>query len=129
MKYLLDTNIIVDHLRGKKPIGINLIKAGCGASILSQAELIYGAYKSFQPQRNLAKIKAMFFDLEIQIITLNEEIIDQYAKLKAQLEKRGERLDEFDLLIAATAMVMRLVLVTGNISHFQRISYLKVIPQ
>ena len=129
MKYLLDTNIIIDHLRGKKPIDVNFIKVGCYVSILTQGELFYGAYKSSQPERNLAKIKTMFSDLGIQTVTLDEKIIDQYARLKTKLERKGEKLDEFDLLIGATALKMNLILVTGNLFHFQRISRLKVIQQ
>lgn len=42
MKYLLDTDIIVDHLRGRKKIGTRFIEAGCGVSVVTKAELFYG---------------------------------------------------------------------------------------
>jgi len=129
MKYLLDTTVIVNHLRGKKPIKIDFLENGCAVSIITQAELFYGAYKSSNSLANLKKVKAMFLDLGIEVITFNEEIIEQYAKIKTKLEKEGKRLDEFDLLIAATAIEKNLILVSDNLFHFKRISSLKVISQ
>jgi tRNA(fMet)-specific endonuclease VapC len=95
------------------------LEKGCGVSIITQAELFYGAYKSSNSLENLKKIKAMFFDLGIEVISLNEGIIEHYTKIKAKLEKEGKMLDEFDLLIAATAIEKNLILVSDNLSHFK----------
>jgi len=127
MRYLLDTSVIVNHLRGKKSIKIDFLENGSAVSIITQAELFYGAYKSSNSLTNLKKLKAMFLDLGIEIITLTKEIIEQYAKIKANLEKQGKKLDEFDFLIAATAIERNLILVSDNLSHFKRISSLKVV--
>jgi len=127
VKYLLDTNIIVDHIRGKKAIQASLLEQGSGASIITQAELFYGAYKSTQPKKNLKIVKGVFVDLEIEVIDLSEETISQYGKVKALLEKKGKRLDEFDLLIGATALTFKLTLVTRNTKHFNRIKNLKLL--
>ena len=126
MKYLLDTNIIVEHLRGKRSIAASFLEKGSTISIITQAELYYGAYKSKKPKENLVKIKQMLEDLEIEIISLDEKIINNYGKLKAELEKKGKRLDEFDLLIASTAFSLKLILATRNIKHFQRVSRLQL---
>jgi len=45
---------------------------------------------------------------------------------KARLEKSGTPLDDFDLILASCALSHNLVLVTNNISHFQRIEGLKL---
>lgn len=124
MKYLLDTNVIVDHLRGKKPIEASLVKKGSLVSIITQAELYYGAYKSKKPQENLRKIRQMLEDLAIDTVNLSKDIIDVYGQIKAKLEAKGQKLDEFDLLIAATALSSDLTLVTRNTSHFRRIPHL-----
>lgn len=126
MKCLLDTNIIVEHLRGKKPLPLSLIKKGCGISIITQAELFYGAYKSNEPAKNLKSIKDMLSDLGIEIVYLNNEIINTYGKIKAELEKIGEKLDEFDLLIGCSAKTRELQLVTHNKKHFERIKNLNL---
>lgn len=121
MKYLLDTSAIVNHLRGKKSLEASILEKGCAISIITQAELFYGAYKSDQPQKSLVKVRQMLEELMIEVLPLDEKILEIYGKAKAELEKKGKRLDEFDLLIAATAMSLNLTLVTNNIKHFQRI--------
>ena len=127
MKYLLDTNILVDHLRGKRAIAPNYLESGSVISVITQAELFYGAYKSGRPKYNLDKIKQMFADLKIEIQPLEEGVLNQYGKLKTKLEGKGLRLDDFDLLIASTALSLGITLVTRNIKHFSRIPRLKIV--
>lgn len=88
--------------------------------------MIYGAYKSIHPQKSLVTLKESLLILDFKIINLNEAIIAEFGRIKAELELKGERLDDFDLLIAATAIVNDLMLVTRNIKHFQRIPCLKL---
>ncbi|PIP64543.1 VapC toxin family PIN domain ribonuclease [Candidatus Roizmanbacteria bacterium CG22_combo_CG10-13_8_21_14_all_33_16] len=126
MKYLLDTNVLINHLRGKNRIDKTIIKSGVAISIITWAELIYGTYKSVNKEKSLAIIKALIEDLQITILSLNEKVVFQYAELKVELEKTGKILDDFDLLIAATAMTNKITLVTHNTKHFRRISTLKV---
>lgn len=126
MKYLLDSSVIVDHLRGKKEIDSAFLREGSAISIITQAELFYGAYKSKKPQQNLKKVRQMLTDLRIEVIPLSEDILASYGQTKVKLEKRGKSLDEFDLLIAATALSLNLSLTTGNLKHFKRISKLKL---
>jgi len=53
-------------------------------------------------------------------------LIDSDGSLKADLERRGEKLDDFDLIVASTAMHLSYALVTNNVRHFQRIPDLTV---
>ena len=53
-------------------------------------------------------------------------VIAEFGRMKAELEIKGERLDDFDLLIAATASVNGFILVTRNTKHFKRIKGLKI---
>lgn len=46
--------------------------------------------------------------------------------IKAKLRTEGKMLDDFDILIAATAIVNDCVLVTNNIKHFERIDGLTI---
>jgi predicted nucleic acid-binding protein len=81
--------------------------------------LQYGAYNSKQIQNNLNKISSL--SEIIQIVLLSKEITDEYARIKARLRKLGVLIDDFDILIGATAIVDNLVLVTNNEQHFNRI--------
>lgn len=127
MKYLLDTSAVVNHLRGKRSLRPLVVKESSAISIITQAELFYGAHKSVQPQNSLRKIKQMLKDLGIEIISLDEKILQAYGKTKAKLEKKGQKLDEFDLLIAATCLAHNLTLVTSNPKHFKRVPRLRCV--
>ncbi|MCP4656082.1 MAG: type II toxin-antitoxin system VapC family toxin [bacterium] len=48
------------------------------------------------------------------------------SEIYAKLKSRGELIDDMDILIAATALENRLILVTENADHFQRITDIKV---
>ena len=126
MKYLLDTSAVVNFLRGKQSINETVIKAGAAVSIITRAELAYGALKSNQPKRNLDLVNGFLEELEINTVNLSEGIVLTYARLKTKLEKQGRRLDEFDLLIAASALENNFTLVTDNAKHFSRIKDLRI---
>jgi len=87
---------------------------------------LYGAEKSINKEKTKQTVLDFIKNLSIAIINLSEEIIQKYATIKAGLEKKGQRLDDFDLLIASTAMSDSLVFLTGNIKHFSRIKELKI---
>jgi len=60
MRYLLDTSVIVNHLRGKKPIKIDFLENGSAVSIITQAELFTALINLLIHLTNLKKLKAMF---------------------------------------------------------------------
>ena len=45
MKYLLDTSIVVDHLRGRKKLNEKIVSPNTAISIITLGELLYGEYK------------------------------------------------------------------------------------
>ena len=55
------------------------------------------------------------------IIDINKGIIEIFGEIKAKLEISGNRIDDMDLMIAATAIYMNMSLVTNNKIHFSRI--------
>lgn len=52
--------------------------------------------------------------------------LDIYASEKARLQKSGKVIDDFDLLIGATAVSFDLIMVTNNAAHFERIKDIKL---
>ncbi len=127
MKYLIDTDVIIDYLRAKLKLKKEFLEDGAGISIISFGELIYGAYKSTSSEHSLSIALSFIKESNLQIVDLNQEVIFNFGTLKAELEKAGVRLEDFDLLIAATALVNNLILITRNIKHFKRIKGLKLI--
>jgi len=125
-KYLLDTNICIYFLKGQFDIHRKLEKIGvenCFISEITVAELKYGVEKSSQKESNgraLASFLAKFTILPVFTA------IDIYAKEKARLVTKGKTLDDFDLLIGATAVANNLTLATRNVSDFERLHGLEI---
>ena len=126
MKYLIDTDVLIDNLRSKSRLSEEIIEAGVVTTVINLGELVYGAFKSTDSKKALDLVDNFLIDLNIEIINLEKEIVYVFGKLKADLEKKGKRLDDFDLLIAATALVNGFILVTRNTKHFERIKGLKL---
>lgn len=125
--YLLDTDIVIYSLKGHATVKKNLernLHAALKISIVTLMELYYGAYKSQKTAGNLGKIKHI--EDVVEIIPLGRESADVFAMLKADLEKAGTPIDDFDLILAACALSHGLTLVTNNVKHFKRIVGLKV---
>lgn len=126
MNYLLDTDVIINQLRGKKELDPQLARESLSISIITYGELLYGAEKSLKKERALALINEFISEFSIKIIYLNEKIMKLYARIKAELDTKGKRIDDFDLLIASSALSESLALVTENTKHFQRIPKLEI---
>jgi len=127
MKYLLDTNVLVDYLRKNVRINEDILESGAGISILTQGELYYGAFKSKAPEVNLVLIDDMISEYGFPVIDIDDKAVLEYARVKANLEEKGKRLEDLDLLIAASALSIKLTLVTRNVKHFERIKGLKLL--
>jgi len=125
--YLLDTDTVIYSLKGEPAVKKNLrdhFHDPMRMSVITLMELYYGAHKSLKITSNLAKIKTL--ELSFEIISISEESAEIFGMTKAHLEKAGSPLDDFDLIIASSALSNNLVLVTNNVRHFQRIEGLKL---
>lgn len=125
-KYLLDTNICIYFLKGLYDLGQrieNVKNENCYVSEITIAELKFGAENSQHKEKN-RKTVADFVSL-FTIIPIFSSL-DVYAKEKARLRKKGIPLDDFDLLIGATAIANNLTLVTRNVSDFERLERIQV---
>lgn len=125
-RYLLDTCICVFLFRQKYGVEKRLSEIGpscCYISEVTIAELKYGAYKSNRIKENLELIEQ--FVSEVNVVPFAEGI-EFYAQEKNRLRSLGTPVEDFDLLIAASAHSNGLTLVTDNLKHFQNIEGLKV---
>lgn len=123
MKLLLDTNILVNLFRNKAQ-EIPEDKDLCVSSV-TYAELLYGAKKS-KFRKEYADVKNLIRDLEIEILSVDERIAKKFAEVKPGLEDLGKAVEDFDILIASTAMVHNISLLTANTKHFINIPGLKL---
>lgn len=121
-QFLLDTNICIYLLKGLYNLAEQIEKAGidnCFLSEITIAELKYGAENSEFPEKNHAKI--LLLQERFTVIPIFSSL-DVYAKEKARLRKAGRLVDDFDLLIGATAIFNKLTLITKNTSDFNRLN-------
>jgi len=125
--FLLDTDTVIYSLKGHETVSRHLqshLDDPIKISIITCMELYYGAHKSKKVAGNLAKIRTL--EQSVEVIPVGRESAETYGMLKAQLEKQGSRLDDFDLIIAASALAHNLTLVTNNTDHFKRVDGLKL---
>ena len=127
MIYLLDTDTCVYALRGNESVRDRLGAIDSEAvaiSVVTLAELYYGAGCSARPEANHQAVSD--FASGVVVIGLDDEMARLFGELKAQLRRRGTLIDDFDLLIAATADYCQLILVTHCLDHFQRVPGLPI---
>jgi tRNA(fMet)-specific endonuclease VapC len=125
-KYLLDTNICVYFLKGQFDLDKRIEKAeteNCFVSEITIAELKFGAENSEKKEKNRKTVDE--FVRKFTILPIFNSL-DVYAKEKSRLRKKGLLLDDFDLLIGATAISNNLILVTRNISDFARLEGISI---
>ena len=124
--YLLDTSICVFFLRRNPQVAEHLLRVGlsnCRISEITVAELLYGAYCSNQPAKNLNLIKSFCNQFEVTSISGS---LEDFASQKYRLRKKGVIIEDMDLLIGAAAIHNDFILVTDNVRHFERLEGLKI---
>ena len=125
-QYLLDTNICIYLFKGLFDLTEKIEAIGRVNFFISEittAELKFGAENSDFPEKNAKKI--IQIQQQFTVIPIFNSL-DVYAKEKARLKKAGRILDDFDLLIGATAISNNLTLVTRNVSDFDRFSGIEI---
>lgn len=125
--FLLDTNTVIYILKGRPDVLAHVREHpldSMNISVLTLLELYYGVHKSKMQAANLAKVRSV--ESALSVLPLSREAADVYGLQKAILEKQGTPLDDFDLAIAATALVQNLTLVTNDMRHFKRIEGLRL---
>jgi tRNA(fMet)-specific endonuclease VapC len=124
--YLLDTNIIIFSFRGNEKVNKKIEEIGfknCFISEITIAELKFGAAKSIKSDYHNKIIEEFLKKVEIIPII---EVLDIFVTEKVRLEKEGNKLDNFDLLIGSTAIATELILVTNNTKHLQRMAIKRI---
>jgi tRNA(fMet)-specific endonuclease VapC len=121
--YVLDTDHCIELLRGNPKV-LSKFKSlhkdiALYTTIITIAELLYGAYRLPNPQERLKEVDA--FQGDIEILELDLAAAKVYGRLKADLAQKGEILADNDLFIASITLSRDLVLVTHNSQHYERI--------
>lgn len=121
--YVLDTDTCIYWLKGEGKIRRKIEQVGpenLKVTIITLAELRYGAYNSQRVKENLKNINN--FLRKVSVLPLDQDAADKFGKTKVDLRRKGEMIDDFDILIASITLNHGAVLITNNIEHFRRIA-------
>jgi tRNA(fMet)-specific endonuclease VapC len=127
VRYLLDTNTASYVIKGNFPrVRERLLRvpmAEVGISAVTEAELRFGVAR--KPEAIRLKTAVDEFLLRVEALPWDSAASEQYAQVRAELERSGKPMGNLDLMIAAHALSAQLVLVTHD-HVFRRIKRLKV---
>ncbi|GAP97331.1 type II toxin-antitoxin system VapC family toxin [Leptolyngbya sp. NIES-2104] len=128
MRYLLDTCVISDFIKGETNTQSRLRQtspADIAVSSITVMELRYGL--ALNPQR-AQKIEPTIVSLltSITILPFTAAEAEQAAQIRATLKTQGQQIGAYDVLIAATALEHNLIMVTSNQREFVRVPNLQL---
>lgn len=133
MTYLFDCDAISEPFKKRPaPIFVDWLR-GIDAthrytSAVVIGELYEGAYgKAATEGRHFRNIQVHILPT-LTVLPFDSSTAEVYGRVAAALERSGRALEDNDLQIAATALLYGLVLVTGNLRHFERIPGLRIQP-
>jgi tRNA(fMet)-specific endonuclease VapC len=128
VKYLLDTSVISDFVRGQWAVRERLLRTSpseLAVSALTVMEVEYGlARDPARAQRIRPVVEALL--AQVAVIACGVEEARETGRIRAELARQGTPIGPFDSLIAGTALVRRLILVTSNNGEFSRVPRLLI---
>ena len=128
VKYLLDSNVIIDYLRGEENISRRLKEIQDSEDFLSICSLVYyEVVRGFKGNTDTNRFRT-FLNLcrSWEVLPFDLKATNKSAEIYLQL-RNGQTIEDNDIYIAATAMVNDCVLVTANTNHFGRIKDLNFV--
>jgi tRNA(fMet)-specific endonuclease VapC len=128
--YVLDTNAVSALMKGLPAVVDRLSSAEPASIAVPQpvlAEIAFGIERLPRSRRRAA-LQARF-DLvcaELPRAEWTDLVSQAYGRIKATLERRGTRFEDFDAAIAAHALAVDATLVTADLDHMNRVPGLRV---
>ena len=120
--FVVDTNTLIYFFKDKGNVVAHFLRHSpreIGIPTIVIYELAVGIAKSHSPdkrQRQLLELLEVVNVLPFDLIAAQ-----QAANIRATLEQAGTPIGPYDVLIAATALASRAVLVTHNTNEFERV--------
>ncbi|MBP5542007.1 MAG: PIN domain-containing protein [Bacteroidales bacterium] len=117
-KYIIDTNTCIEYFKHRHGVAERMNQVNRGDLCISEvtiAELLYGAVHSKSVDRHLREVREL--QRAIDVIPISD-VLDDYADIRHSLTSQGQTVEDFDILIGATARHYGLIVVTDNLKHF-----------
>jgi len=125
---MLDTNICIYLIKQRPQSLLDRFRSfpvgDIGISVITLAELQYGASKSSRPKQNREALEQFLSPLEVA--ALDRRATVAYGTIRAALEKKGRPIGAMDLLIATHALSLGVRLVTNDEREFRHVPGLRV---
>jgi tRNA(fMet)-specific endonuclease VapC len=127
MMMVLDTDVVSDLMRPHPASALvarlgEVPSAQQATTAVTVGELAYGAHRVDRP--DLFE-RAMGLLAGTRVLAFDTDVAKHYGRIRSELERQGERLNDPDLRIAATVLAHEATLITGNTRHFQRVPGLR----
>ena len=126
VSYLFDSDRVIALLKGV-PAAIELFSAlgpaSVSISVITYAEVSEGLDVTSGSRQATGWWDFLAF---AEVLPVDRSVADTFASLRKALRSTGNLIPDLDLLIGATALEHDLMLVTGNLRHFERIPDLRV---
>ena len=127
LKFMLDTNICIFTIKNRPQEVRETFKRHSGQMCISTVtlmELIYGAEKSSDPERNLADVEG--FTARLEVLRYDAVAAVHTGQLRAELVRLGKQIGPYDQMIAGHARSQGLIVVTNNRREFDRVPGLRI---
>jgi len=123
MTYLLDTCVISDFVKGM-PATLKRIKETSPdlivVSAISRMEIEYGLNLNPERARKIVPVLQAFL-ASIRVLPFSDTDAQVAGTIRAVLQRQGNPIGSYDVLIAGTALAQGLTLVTSNTGEFSRV--------
>lgn len=127
MTYLFDTNVCIAAMRGHDAVRKNMqahAPHDCAISTVSLYELHSGVERCSQPETERTKVEC--FIRPLHLLPFDKDAAMNTARIRWALEKLGQQIGPYDLMLAGQALTLDLILVTHNTKEFQRVPGLRL---
>jgi tRNA(fMet)-specific endonuclease VapC len=122
LSHLLDTDICIHALKGRSRGLLERFAAHDGRMAISDVtlfELCYGAERYEDPHARLSVIEN--FAARLEVLPFDSRAAQHAGQIRATLERQGQMIGAYDVMIAGIARSQGLVLATNNVREFSRV--------
>lgn len=119
-RYMLDTNAVSHLLKGHPDVTRRVVAvpmASLSISVITEAEIRFGLAKRPKAKRLQAAVEELL--RRVSVMPWSSAVAERYGPVRAKLESKGRILGPLDMLIAAHALSLGVVLVTNDAAFGQ----------
>src|SRR5947208_12007 len=116
MRFLTDTNVLSELVKARPNPGVLSWAAGIeriSISVVTLEEIMFGL--AWKPNRRVQEWFEDFFAEACEVVPVTQPIAHRAGVIRGEMRARGITRSQADTLIAATAQVLDLTLVTRNV--------------